>query len=333
MNSIECRKGLPTEYELFLINKYNSFITTCRYIEVYYPLYDINYILIFEDDKLDELIVFGNKGNTSICFNSLVYIKQNVVEEFLKIIFKKFQFINKIKIEASYFHYNLKKTLLLSKSDNQILNLPSSIESYYLELGYHTRKNIRNRKVRLLRDYKNVNFITKYGNEIEEKIVDKIIQLNTNRMIQKGKIPGIDQNYRDNIYRYSQHYGCVSYIEIDGILVAGCIATILNKEIFLHVIAHDNNLSKYNVGEVCIVNYIEYSINKGMTTFQFLWGETELKKRFLAKSHVLYSYCVYRAYSLDFILKLIKRIFYDSIIQFKNLTFSTDLRKAIKKLY
>ena len=108
MISIECFKGLPVVYESFLIEKYESFITTCRYIEVYYPSYEINYMLVFEKSNLMELLVFGNKGKISICLNSLANIDQMVISECSKKLFEEYPSIQKLKIEASYLNYNFK---------------------------------------------------------------------------------------------------------------------------------------------------------------------------------------------------------------------------------
>ncbi|MDR3651532.1 MAG: GNAT family N-acetyltransferase [Paludibacter sp.] len=330
MISIECFNGLPLEYESFLIEKYDSFMVTCRYAEIYYPSYDVNYMLVYEDDKLIELLLFGNIGNTSLCFNSLAEINQDIITECTTKIFEKYPAINKIKIDASYVDYNLKKSFLNFKSDDQILDLPLTIDDYYLELGYHTRKNIKNRKVRLLRDYPAVKFITKFGLEIDESIIDKIILLNKDRMEYKGKTPAIDEAFKNNIYQFARHYGCVAYIEIDGLIVAGCIATILKKRIFAHVIAHDNNFSKYNVGESCIFYLIQTSIEKGMATFHFLWGENEYKKRLLAKNHVLYFYSIHRKYSFNYFMDGIKTLFSNALSNIERSKYSKPIREVIK---
>ena len=330
MISIECFKGLPIEYESFLIEKYDSFITTCRYIEVYYPTYDINYMLVYKNNNLIEILVFGNKGNASTCFNSLVDIEQNIVTEFTQKIFEIYPFIKKIEIVASYKNYFLNKSFLIYKSDDHILDLPSTIDEYYMGLGRSTRDNIRKYKVRLLRDYPQVKYVYKFGVEIEKYIIDKIIQLHYDRMKRKGIIYKIDNTRNNNYYKYSQHYGCVTYLEIDGVIVAGCISTVLNKGIFAHVIAHDNNFSKYNVGEVCMFYLIQTSIEKRMKIFHFLWGENEYKKRFMAKPHLLFSYYIYRTYSLNYVYDKVKITFTNILISFQHSKFSKPLRNAIK---
>ena len=112
MITLEFYNGLPLKYESFLLEKYDSFITTCRYIEVYYPTHDINYILVNKDGTLIELLVFGNKGKTSTCFNSLTDIDQDIIKAFTKKLFENFHSIKKIEIIDSYRIYDLKKSFL-----------------------------------------------------------------------------------------------------------------------------------------------------------------------------------------------------------------------------
>ena len=329
MISIEYLKGLPIDYESYLVERYNSYLTTCRYIEIYYPTCEISYILVREEGDLIDLLVFGNEGKTSMCFNSLVEIDQNIIIECTKRIFQECPAIKDIVITSSFISYSLKRSILLSKSNDHIIKLPSSMDEYYSALGYHTRKNSRNRKVRLLRDYSDVQFYTKFGSEIDEVLIDKILELNIDRMKSKGIIPGSDKD-KNKIFRYSQYYGCVAYIEIDGVLVAGFIATILEKRLFGHVIAHDNNFSKYNLGEICQFYLIQTAIDKGLTAFHYSWGENEYKKRLLANPHLMFSYSIYKAYSFDYFYTKMKVIISQVLTDFRLSKYSKPLRDAIK---
>jgi hypothetical protein len=332
MISIECFEGLPIEYESFLIQKYGSFITTCRYLEIYHPGYHFVYMPVTEDGKLIELLIFGNLNHTSKCFNSLVKIDQDIVSDGIKKLFKKYPAIKKVEIIASYKEYEIKKSFLSFKSDDYILPLPATLDEYYLELGCKTRKHIRQRRERLPKEFENVKFIAKFSNEIDESSISQIIKLNISRMTHKGIAIKCKEQHDTNYFKYAQHYGCLAYLEIDGLLVAGCISTILNNEIFLHKISHDNNFNKYNVGEVCVFNLINLSIEKGISTFHFLWGESELKKRFMAKPHLLFSYEVYRNYSTYYISGKIKTLSTRLVKKFKKSSIANPIRKAIRQI-
>jgi len=328
----EIQKGLPTEYESFLIEKYHSFLTTCRYIQVYYPAHDINYILVKTDNELSDLIVFGIFGHTAYCFNSLVSMDQKLIENFTKLIFDQFSKLKKIKIDASYTEYQLKKSILIFKSDNQILKLPDTVDQYLTDLGQKKRKNAKARQRKLAADFKSIVFTVKFGKEIDGNVVDKIVQFNRCRMKSKGKISGINDEYENSIYKYCKHYGCVSTLELDGEMVAGSIGTLINKDIYMQVISFDENYQSYNVGEVCTNNMINYAIENKWTNFHFLWGRTEFKRRMMADSHDLYSYYVYRNYSLGYITERIKVSLNHLINNCKQPLFLDPVRKKIKNI-
>jgi len=318
MISIECFSGLPLDYEVFLMERYNSYITTCRYIEIHYPTHDIHYMLVYDNGNLVDLLVFGNRKSDAICFNALVSLNSVVLEECLRKVFEVYPKIQQVKIDASYTKYKLEKSILVYKSDDHISFLPATVDEYLSELGAKTRKHLRARKANLEKEFEQVNFVTKIAGEIEESSIEKIVQFSRARVKQKGRNFGIDKTYTDNLYRYSRHYGCVVYLELDGVMVAGCISTIINKEIFVHVIAYDDNFSKYNVGEVCIFDLIQTSINNKLVKFHFLWGFNELKRRLQAKQNILFSYTVYRSYSFDYFSCKIKVALFEWMYRYKD---------------
>ena len=330
MITVECFNGLPTDYESFLIQKYHSYFITCRYLEVYHSMCDFHYMLMYDGSVLKELIIYGINGKTSTCFNSLAKIDESIIDEFRKEILSKHTDVQKIIIEASYKQYDINRAILFSKFNDYIITLPSTLDDYYKSLGRSTRQHVKNRKVRLLNDYPNAQFICKYKKDIDKQIIEQIIQLNIDRMLKKGKIPGRSNSDVDDFFRYSQYYGCVSYIEIDGKVLAGCISTILDKRIFSHVIAHDSEFSKYSLGEVCALYLIQVSIENELLALHSLWGESDMKNRLLAKPNSVYSYIIYKNYSIGYLYTKITVFLCLSIADFRNSRYSKPIRDAIK---
>lgn len=331
MITIECHKGLPIEHESFLLGKYNSFITNCRYIEVYGKEYKMNYVVVYKNNTFSELLVFGNNGDTSVCFNSLVEIDEHVMSECTKTIFQKFPAIKKIHIAMSYKDYELERSYLIPKSNDYVLHLPATIDNFFQQLGSTTRRHLKNYRSRLMRDFKDVRFRTVQGDDIKEEMVDRIIQMNIDRMKYKGIIPGKDESDKANYYNYAKHYGTVSYIEIDGKIVAGAIAHVINHRIFLHVISHDNEFSRYNPGQLCILYIIQNAIEMGLSTFHFLSGDNEYKKRLSAKPHSLFSYFVYREYSFEYFFNKYKTMIHRIAIIIRHSEHAKPLRDMVKK--
>jgi len=332
MISTKCFKGLPVEYESFLIEKYDSFVTTCRYIELFHKTSDLNYLLFHENDILIEVIIIDIKGKTTACLNSLAYLNQEILVEFTKYLFNNFPIVQEIVFDSCYNNLTISKSVQFRRSDDFIIQLPSTIESYFLELGRSTRGNMRNLKNKLQKDYANVNFVTKIGPEIEESIIDRIIHMNFDRIKYKRKVPTKNHNNTNNIYKYSGSYGCVTYIEIDGLIIAGCISIMSNNSVSLLIIGHDNNFSRYNVGQLCMVYLIQNSIEKGFSSLHLLSGELEYKTRFLAKPQEMLSFIVFRNYSVTFVFGKLKEFNSKIVERIRLSKYSLPLRNALKRL-
>ena len=330
MIGFEFFKGLPLEYESFLIGKYDSALTNCRYIEINHPAEIFHYGLVKNEGYLVDLFIFSINGKVAKCYNKLVHIDQTVIDCFVQKVFEEFSSITKVEIAASYNSYSLNKSFLVSSASDFVLSLPLTLNDYFQELGTQTRRHLKNYKSRLTRDFPQALFVTKSKNEIDRESVDRIIQLNIDRMVHKGITPGKTDTDKEKYYNYALHYGYVTYIEIENTIVAGCIAVILNKTIFLMVVAHDDQFSKYNVGQLAILNLIEQSIEMNLSEMHFLWGENDYKLRLLAKPKPIFSYQIYRSYSFDFVLSYAKALVSRVKIQVRQSKYAKPIRDAVK---
>lgn len=328
--SFEFYEGLPFEYEDFLIEKYKSFITNCRYISVYFPDEKHSYALVKINSQVSEIFVFGIDADSCNCYNSLVDIAPEAITAFTKSVFEKFSGIKKLKFSASYRQYSLEKSFLFSTANDYILDLPETLDSYYSKLGSTTRRHLKNYRARLLRDFPNVQFVVKQKNEIDKEVIARIVQLSYSRMKSKGIIPGKTQKDVLDFYHFSQYYGLVSCIEVDGEIIAGSISYVLGDRFFLFMIAHENKFSKYNPGQICIVNTIQTAIEMNLKTFHFLWGDNDYKMRFMAMPKPLTTYIFYRSYSPDFMLSKIKALLSIFLLNIRQSNFTKPLRDAIK---
>jgi len=63
-----------------------------------------------------------------------------------------------------------------------------------------------------------------------------------------------------------------------------------------------------------------------------LWGESDMKNRLLAKPNPVYSYIIYKNYSVDFFYTKFKISFTLFINDFRNSRYSKPIRDAIKFL-
>ncbi len=328
--SFEFYEGLPFEYEELLIEKYKSFITNCRYINVYFPDENHNYALVKANEEISDIFIFGKNGDICNCYNSLVEIDSKVVDAFTKALFDKFPTINKLKLSASYRKYDLEKSFVLSTANDYVVDLPKTLDDYYQKLGSTTRRHLKNYRSRLMKDFPTAKFVVKTKENIDEALIDKIVQLSYSRMKSKGIIPGKTQKDVVDFYNFSQYYGLVNYIEVEGEIIAGSISYIINNRFFLFMIAHDNSFSKYNPGQICIVNAIQTAIGLNLHTFHFLWGDNDYKLRFMALPRPLITYVFYRSYSVDFIKSKLKAALSIFLLTVRQSEFTKPIRNAVK---
>ncbi len=330
MVSAECFKGLPFEYESFLVEKYDSCVTTCRYIAIFHATRNHHYMLIQEKDNLLDVIIYDSREDTVTCLNSLSYLKQDTIDVFTNHIFNNYPNIKTIEFPSSYSNLLAEKSILALRSDDFIISLPPSLDDYFKQLGSSTRANVRKHKNKFLKENPQANFVTKTGNEIDRNLIDKIISLNFNRIISKGQVPNVNSTHIDNFHQYSQHYGCVAYIEVNGSIIAGSIAYMSNKSMYSYFLAHDNDYSNYNAGQLCMLYLIQVAIEKGFTEFHLLWGESEYKTRFLAKPRTMYSYIIFKSFSYNFIFNKTKEYFSHLLYDFKRSKYALPLKSALR---
>jgi CelD/BcsL family acetyltransferase involved in cellulose biosynthesis len=253
-----------------------------------------------------------------------------MIDLFSAEIFKHFPEIQKVIITASYRSYSFSRSFLLSEFNDHIIQLPASIEDYYLTLGKKTRQHLKNYKSKLLRTFPKVKFVTKYGGDIDEDIIAKIVQLSFDRMTSKGIVPGKTQADTNKFYQYCQSYGCVTYVEVNGVIAAGSISYVAGDRIFLYMISHDHNYSKYNLGQVCLLYSIQTAIENRMSSLHLLWGDNEYKTRFAAKPNLLHTYVIYRSSSLSFMVDKVKAKFRRTLNATKQSKYTKPLRDFVK---
>lgn len=89
--------------------------------------------------------------------------------------------------------------------------------------------------------------------------------------------------------------------------MAGCIGYLINEDFYLCKIAHDNNFSRYNLGQVVLLKLIEYLTTKEIKRFHFLWNKgIDYKTRFGGIQFPLHTYYYYPHKNMSYYKQLIQ---------------------------
>ncbi|MCQ2577014.1 MAG: GNAT family N-acetyltransferase [Treponema sp.] len=185
-------------------------------------------------------------------------------------------------------------------NDCHILNLPSSFDEYTQSLGKKTRQHLRWYKRQLEKDDIKLELIIDTNVE-DDFVFNEIYRLNNERCLSKGFESGARKEWIEVI----KARGGIAYYKYNNTVLAGCIFTLCDDTLYLHTIAHDNAYNQYNIGNLILLDTIEFAISQNIKELNFLWGECEYKKRFNAVAYPLYRLTIYRS-PLKYIVEKIK---------------------------
>lgn len=234
-----------------------------------------------------------------------------ITEAFSAYIFNTFTGVNRVTFKNIFVPKLSARNALCKKSlDDNILDLAvfDNIEDYQSHLGKKTRQHLKNYRRRFhdLCEAENNAFELKVlipQKESEEfaNYCGRIYDLNSERCLSKGFSSGTDKRWIDVCARCG---GAICYV-LNNSVVAGTMFSLYNNNLYLHVIAHDNMYSSYNVGNLVLLDTIEYALEHRISEFHFLWGECDYKIRFGAEKYDLLDVTVYKSFPKYVISKLI----------------------------
>lgn len=288
---------IPPEIECCIERIYQSPFCVTKYFEIFRDIRSLNALVIScgESDPL-HVIAYVISGKEITVLNELVEIEQEYVQYFADTVFSRYPTIttvnfNCLKGRIAFLHYPWRRW----KSSHDIaIDLPGSFDEYHSKLGKQTQKHIRYYLNRLHRVYDDVEFHVATTKEIDPSIIGRVIEMNRLRMKGKNIRSGFDKSFETRIIEFSRHYGLVSTVSIQGMIVAGAICYELGNQAYLEAISHDPEYDRYNMGQVCLYLTIKHMIENGRISFHMLWGENEYKYRFLGEKQDLYFFSIYR---------------------------------------
>lgn len=178
------------------------------------------------------------------------------------------------------------------------IRLPKNYDEYLSDLDPKMRRNIRNRRRNLERDF-NIKFKIPFSHEAIDLWWKSFTNLHQSRMSHKG-LPGKfnDERYRDfhqalieDLAGNGSFYP--SILCCDGNPVAARYGFIFDKKVSDYQTGYDPAYSRQGVMQALISYLIEESICRGYREFDFLAGDEDYKRRFSNRVRRIHSLTVY----------------------------------------
>ena len=171
------------------------------------------------------------------------------------------------------------------KSYVTIAPLPDSKEAYLNLLGKNRKKQLPQYLRRLHRHFEDkIEFRVQLREDI---LIEEVIQLellNRNRRATRGK--GVDsvkeiETRQQNLMPLIAAAGCMLTVRHGDKIIGGTLSFLHGKAAFMLVTGHDVANDNLRIGYLGIWKTLEYFIDNGIETCNFLWGRKSYKTQFL----------------------------------------------------
>jgi len=135
--------------------------------------------------------------------------------------------------------------------------------------------------------------------------VRQIVNLSHDRMKKKGKCFGISSEEESQLCRQMKIVGCLFILKKNDEICAGLLCSVIETDVYLHVLAHDQKFNAMRLGLVCCILTIEHAISQGYKRLHFLWGHYDYKIKMGAKPVELYRLLILKSLSKGLLHPLI----------------------------
>jgi hypothetical protein len=295
--AISLYKGtIPPSAAATMERLYEHIYSSLGFLELYGNLGDDTHTYIARKDGEEvAVLLFHFDGKKVRVLNEQITIEAGEIERFARYVFATFASASSILFCAiDTWVQNLPFPFQRFKcSEDFVLKLPDSAQTYLASLGKSTRSYIKRYQNKLQREFPSHRFSFHMAQEASEQDIRQIIALNRARMAEKNKSSDIDDLEVERIIRLVRRSGAVGLISIDGRICAGTINYRCGENYFLRVIGHDPQYNDYRIGMLCCYFTICACIAQGSREYHFMWGRYDYKSRLSGAPRDLHQLAIY----------------------------------------
>jgi Acetyltransferase (GNAT) domain len=324
---------IPDFIEDELIRLYSHINSSLPYLKNKFIHERISTYVSRENNITAVILLFKINGKKVVIINEMIHVSQTELLKFSNYVFFNFKNINHISFPLiQQQHYDIPfPSQQFDRSEDVVVTLPSTSAMYLQNLSIKTRRNIRYQLKKLMCDFPNFEYQTYQRSEINESHINKIMDLNKNRIEGKNIKYGIGVHERRSVYEQASLCGLVLIVTINGETCGGAINFRLGDSYFGHTIAHDSRFNAYGLGLLCAYLMICENIRLGGKKAHLSWGRYDYKYKLSGVPVEMSRLSIYRSttfYLSDF-LTLLKNKFTTTRINLKISFFAMEQKKGM----
>lgn len=184
-------------------------------------------------------------------------------------------------------------------SENYVIDLPDSVETYRDRLGKSTRKTLKGYGNRLLRDYPELEWRAFSAAELprheQRTFVRQLQAFKRASMAARGKHALADTRDTARMLMMASESGLFGMATLHGKLCAGSLACRVGDSYVMLLSASDPAFSAYRLGMLSCYWAICDCIRRGARQCHLLWGRYQYKEQLLAQPQWLHRLTIYRS--------------------------------------
>jgi hypothetical protein len=288
---------LPPFVEGALERLYGNVFATCARVRSLGLADQVRAFVAIRDGQVSCVLLFWRKGGAVEVLAEALALPAADIEAFASKVFQDCPGVTRIvfpavraRIARLPFPYQQFDCL-----EDIVAELPESAETYFSMLGKNMRTSLKRYQRKIAVDFPGFRYAFYQKGDISEQHVGAIVSLSSARIASKNQSPTHTGEKTRQLIRLVKECGVVLVATVEGRVVAGVICTLVNGNVFMHVVAHDPLYDDYRLGKVCCYLSICDAIARGAREYHFLWGRYEYKYRLLGVQRDYDRLVIYRS--------------------------------------
>ena len=262
---------------------YSSLFSTLDYFATYDDMEPSGAVVLRSPRHV---LLFAVVGDTIEVLNKTIAIAPADARRACRALFRALPDVRRIHLEVMFppARLRLAKRVLYS-SDDMVVALPGSMESYLESLGRSTRRNLRTYENRLRRSHPDVTTeVFEPGGRTTE-LFDLFMGWKRRRLAADGRTVYFDR-FPDQEARFTEllrRRGEVHLTSIEGRAVSLVFAFPVGEASYIYQYAFDPDLAYFHLGLLSQYWVIADALARGMRRVNLLWGTNYYKERLGAR--------------------------------------------------
>lgn len=244
----------------------------------------------------DTVLMFRQNEHAVQVINEGMQLSGESIERFCEYLFAK-----QTKTTQINFHAIAKSAMTSSRpslwwscTEDIVVTLPDSTDTYWTRLGKSTRKSMKKSLSRAQRELAGFFYCVKERSAIDEGSIRQIVDFNHARMAQKGRQSALDESAVIQLIGMMHSHGYAGLMMSGKRVCAGTLTCRFGDDVFSLVNAHDPTFDQLRLGNLSRHLMVLSAIDAGAQRFHLLGGNLSGKQAALGKRQRLYHLTVYR---------------------------------------